>query len=230
MAAYAGSLGAQDVDDSARQRDAARVIVANGQVSTEKKGQTWALGDAERIAVTKPIRTGPAGYGRFEVAGGTTFDVFGSTILTFRPNVGNPQDLLDILTGRVTVQLKMSPEQPVVYRVQTPVAIITAHGDAAFTLAVDDEDDATRIDVQTGEVSVQHALLPRDLPVVVKAGDAIAVQRDSPLISRRLDRGSLYRYTFGVLFGHLGSVIPGHSPRNIVSEDVPDANMLARNR
>jgi hypothetical protein len=91
---------------------------------------------------------------------------------------------------------------------------------------VDDEDNSSRIDVQEGEISVQHALLPRTEPVLVKAGDAIAVHPDEPLISRRLDRGSLYHCTFQKIWKTLGSAVPGHSNQS-EKEGGPEAQFLA---
>src|SRR4051794_13551893 len=67
---------ASDIDSFALQRDAALVISASGQVSTEKNGQDWAIGPAEHVWVTKPITTGSDGYARLEVLGGTSFEVF----------------------------------------------------------------------------------------------------------------------------------------------------------
>ncbi len=52
---------------------------------------------------------------------------------------------------------------------------------------------------------VQHTLLPRNEPVMVKAIDAILVQKDQP-ISHRVERGSLYRYTVKIL----SAITPGH--------------------
>ncbi len=159
-------------------------------MSTEKNGQDWAIGEAERVLPTKPIATGEDGYARFSVEGGSSFEVFAHSRVIFRKNAGNPQDLLDVITGRARVQLQMSAKQPFQFRVITPDALIMAHGPAAFTLAVDDEDDNTRIDVQQGEVLVQHTLIPSNGPILVKAGDAIAVEPDTPLVNRQLDRGS----------------------------------------
>jgi hypothetical protein len=60
--------------------------------------------------------------------------------------------------------------------------------------------------VVEGEVGVQHRLLPRNEPVIVKAVDAILVQKNQP-ISHRVERGSLYRYTVKIL----SAITPGRS-------------------
>jgi hypothetical protein len=110
------------------------------------------------------------------------------------------------------VQIIPSPEQPLQSRVMTPAAIILCRGTAVFAIAVDDEDNSTRIDVQQGEVLVQHALLPRTDPVLVQAGDAISVQADAPLVLRKLDRGFLYHLSFQKIWKTLGAAVPGHRP------------------
>jgi ferric-dicitrate binding protein FerR (iron transport regulator) len=211
LAVFSSQATASDIDSFALQRDAALVISASGRVSTEKNGQDWAIGPAEHIWVTKPIATGADGYARLEVLGGTSFEVFAHSKVRFRKNPGNPQDLLDITTGRVRLQIVFSPEQPLQTRVLTPAAIIICHTPSTFAIAVDDEDNTVRVDVQQGEIQIQHALLPRDDPVVVKAGDSIAVEADEPIVSRKLDRGSLYHYAFRVIWKTLGSAVPGHS-------------------
>jgi hypothetical protein len=225
---FALSLSASDIDSSFLQKDSALVLSASGQVSTEKRGQDWAIGPGEHIPVTKPVFTGEDGYARFEVAGGSSFEVFAHSYVVFRKNPGNPQDLLDITTGRVRVQTQLSADQPLASRILSPVAIIVCRGSAAFVIAVDDEDNTARIDVQQGEVFVQHALMPQGEPVMVKAGDAISIQADEPLISRRLDRGSLYRYAFHTLLKTLGSAIPGHSGKNL-RDEAPEGQFLAAN-
>ncbi|HXE14677.1 MAG TPA: FecR family protein [Bryobacteraceae bacterium] len=203
------TLLAVDIDSSALQKDAALVVSASGQVSTERKGQEWAVAAGQRIWVTKPIITGTDGYANFQVAGSTSFEVFAHTRLVFRKNAGNPQDLLDIDTGRVGVQVYQSGALPF-YRIITPVAIIVSHGSASLAIAVDDEDKSVRVDVRSGEISVQHALLPQANPVIVGAGDAIEIQADEPLALRKLDRGSLYQYAFHAIWKTLASTIPGH--------------------
>jgi hypothetical protein len=226
---FLSPLFASDIDSAALQKDSALVISAMGQVSTENKGQDWAIGRAEHIWVTKPINTGEDGYAKFQVAGGTTFEVFAHSRVVFRKNPGNPQDLLDVATGRVRIQVQLSIDQPLQTRIITPAAVILCHGTASFAIAVDDEDDSTRIDVQQGEVNVQHALLPRSEPLMVKAGDAISVHADEPLVLRRLDRGSLYHYAIQKIWKTLGSAVPGHSGKGDKEGD-PESPILASNR
>ncbi len=77
-----------------------------------------------------------------------------------------------------------------------------------------------------GEVRVQHTLLPRSEPTIVRAVDAILVRSDQQ-ISRRLDRGSLYRYTVKPLHDLWTAVTPGHGNRS--GEPIEGNHFLASN-
>ena len=94
-------------------------------------------------------------------------------------------------------------------RIFTPAATITALQAATVSIAID-EDQTIRIDVLEGEVRVQHTLLPRNEPTIVRAVDAILVQRDQQ-ITRRVDRGTLYRYAIKPLRDLWVAVVPGHA-------------------
>ena len=185
----------------------AHATIVTGQVTRIRDAQPWALSSGERVPVRQTITTGPDGYAHFEVGGGSSFDLFANSRVVFRENTASAGDLLDVLAGRVRIHLRPTLGQSQ-QRVFCPVAIVSAHHQAAtFAIAVD-EDDTVRIDVFEGEVTVQHTLLPRNEPTLLRAVDAILVKKDEP-ISRRVDRGSLYRYTVKVLsaitFGHGGS-------------------------
>lgn len=182
----------------------AHAVIVTGQVSRLRDQRPWALSAGERVPIQQMINTGQDGYARFAVAGGSTFDIYANSRVVFRQNAAAAGDLLDVLAGRVRIHLQPTPGEPQ-QRIFTPVAIITAHDPCTVVLAID-EDDTVRIDVVEGQVHVQHTLLPRSEPVLVKAIDAILVQKDQP-ISRRVDRGSLYRYTVKIL----SAITPGHS-------------------
>jgi hypothetical protein len=186
----------------------ARVISVSGQVTRIRDGQPWAVSAGDRIPVQQVITSGRDGYARFEVAGGSSFEMFAGSRITFRRNTANENDLLDVIGGRVRIHLQPAIGQ-LQQRVFCPVAIITAHEPADIALAVD-EDENVRIDVIEGAVRVQHAFLPRSEPVLVTAVDAILVQKDQH-ISRQLDRGSLYRYTVKPLKGVLSAITFGHA-------------------
>lgn len=191
------------LDWSAMQAYEAHATVVTGQVSRIRDEQPWAVSAGERVPVQQVITTGPDGYAHFEVRGGSSFDIFGNSRVVFRQNAATAGDLLDVVAGRVRVHLQPSIGQ-LQLRVFCPVAIVSTHQPATIAIGID-EDETARIDVIEGEVGVQHTLLPRNEPVMVKAVDAILVQKDQP-ISHRVERGSLYRYTVKIL----SAITPGH--------------------
>lgn len=201
------AIGTAWAQDPALQPYEAHATVVSGQVTRIRDEQPWALSSGERVPVRQTITTGSDGYAHFELRGGSSFDLFSNSKVVFRQNTASVGDLLDVMSGRVRIQLRPTAEQPQ-QRIFCPVAVITTrHQPATVTVAVD-EDDTVRIDVLEGEVAVQHTLLPRNDPTLVRAVDAILVKPDEP-ISRRVDRGSLYRYTVkiwsAITFGHGGN-------------------------
>ena len=203
---YAAFVRGQEhpVDASLMQSLAAKATVINGQVTRLRDGQPWAISEGDQISVQQIISTGVDGYGHFQIRGGSSFDIFSNSRIIFRRNPTGPGDLLDLISGRLRIKMQpgLGQEQ---LRVFSKVAVITAHESALIGLAID-EDSTLRVDVIEGDVRVQHRFLPRNEPVLVKAIDAILVQADQP-ISRRLNRGSLYRYTVRIL----AAITPGHS-------------------
>ena len=184
------------VDWSAMQHYEAHATAVSGQVSRFQDEQPWAVSAGEHVRVQQVIATGADGYAHFEVAGGSSFDIFENSRVIFRQNVSSAGDLLDVVSGRVRIHLQPTVGQ-LQLRVFCPVAIISTHQPATIAVGID-EDETTRIDVIEGEVRVQHTLLPRNDPELVKAVDAIVVQPNQP-ISHRVERGSLYRYTVKIL-------------------------------
>ena len=215
----------QAVDSSAMQKYEARATIVTGQVTRTRDDQPWALSAGERVPIRQSIKTGRDGYGHFEVAGGSYFDVYSNSHVVFRENAASAGDLLDVISGRVRIHLQPGYGQPH-QRVFTPAATISTFDQEPATIAVAiDEDDTIRIDVLEGQVRIQHTLLPRGEAVVVKAVDAILVRPDEP-ISRKMDRGSLYRYTLKSLKGAWDSIIPGHSGNHFANPMLSAGNML----
>ncbi|HZS56324.1 MAG TPA: FecR domain-containing protein [Bryobacteraceae bacterium] len=191
------------VDPVVMQPYEAHATVVSGKVDRVGDELPWAVSNGEHVPIQQTITTGPDGYARFEVKGGSSFDLLSNSKVVFRQNAASAGDLLDVKAGRVRVHLQPGPGQWQ-QRIFCPVAIVSTHEPATVSLAVD-EDSSVRIDVLQGEVRVQHALLPRSDPVLVKAVDAILVRPDEQ-ISRKVDRGSLYRYTVKILV----ALTPGH--------------------
>lgn len=170
----------------------AYVTAAQGQVSIDRDNRPWAISAGENVGTQRTITTGQDGYAKFSVKGGSGFELYANSRIIFRENPGRAGDLIDVVSGRVRVHLNPSPSE-IEQRIFCRTAIITAREPATVAVATD-EDGNVRIDVLEGQVAVQHALLPRSEPTIVRAIDAIVVQPDEQ-ISRRVERGSLYRYT-----------------------------------
>lgn len=202
----AGSLHAQNAvsDPQATQALQARATIANGQVTRLRDDQPWAISTGDQVPVQQTVSTGQDGYAQMKLEGGTSFEIFSNSKVMFRQNAGNPNDVMDLLAGRVRVQLR--PKRGEQQRIFSPSAIISTHLPTSLALAVD-EDDTVRIDVIEGEIRVQHTRLPGNEAVLVRAIDSILVQKNEA-ISRRVDRGTLYRYRARIMtaitFGHSG--------------------------
>jgi hypothetical protein len=222
--AGSGCAGTVPLDVAASEDLRADALVVTGKVTYLRDSQPWAVSSGELVPLGKTIETGDDGYGHFKVAGGDTFDIFANSQVVFRGNAGNPGDLLDVHSGRVRIHLAAARGEPQ-QRIFTPSAIISVRGSASLSLAIDEE-GTVRIDVTEGEIRVQHALLPRSEPVVVRAIDAILV-RPNETVSRRVDRGSLYRYTVKIwsalTFGH-----SGHDGEPIEGNRFFDFDVVAR--
>jgi hypothetical protein len=198
------------LDQAVVQKYEARATVVTGKVTRTRDAQPWALSSGERVPIQQVITTGSDGYAHFDVEGGGNFDIFANSQVVFRQNAATAGDLLDVIAGRARIHLKPQLGQPQ-QRILTPIAWIAAVQEATVSIAID-EDGAMRIDVLEGEVRVQHTLLPRSEPTIVRAVDAILVRSDQQ-ISRRLDRGSLYRYAVK-LHNLWSAVTPGHSNKS----------------
>jgi hypothetical protein len=185
------------------QRYEAHATMVSGKVDRVRDEMPWAVSNGERVPVQQTITTGADGYAHFEVQGGSSFDLLSNSKVVFRENAASVGDLLDVTDGRVRVHLQPGPGQWQ-QRIFCPVAIISTHQPSTIAVAVE-EDSSVRIDVLAGQVRVQHKLLPRSEPVLVKAVDAIVVRPDES-ISRTVDRGSLYRYAVKILV----ALTPGH--------------------
>lgn len=215
FAALAGAAQAQRDTD-------AHVTIAQGQVCIDYDEQAWALSSGESVSAQNVLKTGADGFARLELSNGSYFEVFANSRVGFRRNGGTAGDLVDVYLGRAKVHMQPDLGQPQ-QRVFTPVAVISAIVPATIAVAIDGN-DMVRIDVLEGEVRVQHKLLPRMEPTIVKAVDAILVQPDEQ-ISRRLDRGALYRYAIK-LRDLIGILTPGHAGRG--AQPVEQEPLLAR--
>lgn len=169
---------------------AAKVLVAEGNVSVLKDTQAWALMAGQSIPPRQEIVTGHDGYALLELSDGSRFEVFANSRATFRHNSGNLRDLIDLWVGRVKVHINKLNGEPNPNRVRTPTAVISVRG-TIFDVVVDPEEDVTTVAVEEGQVAVQHAILPYTEAKVLNPGDSIRVYKNAPIARNRIDRGMI---------------------------------------
>ncbi len=89
-----------------RADQAARVVSLDGQVSVMRDAIPWALKEGDPVRVRELIVTGPDGSAVFELADGSTFEIYPNSHVTFRNTPGNLRDLLDLWLGRIKVHIR----------------------------------------------------------------------------------------------------------------------------
>jgi len=185
--------------------EAARVVTLTGQVTVLHDSQPWALNSGDQIRLGQVIISGPDGFAVFEIADGSTFEVYANSRVVFRKTPGNLKDLLDVLIGRVRVHIQKWGGQPNNNRVFTPTAVISVRG-TVFDVEVEDEDDTTLVVVEEGLVEVQHAKHP-GTPKLLGAGEWLRVYKNQPLAVSRLDKSSVLNFTLRSLADALYTVV-----------------------
>ncbi len=172
---------------------AAKAISATGRVSVLRDGIEYAIDVGGEVRVKELIFTGPDGQARFQVSDGSFFDVYPNSRVIFRKNTSDWKDLLDLLVGRIRVHIQHWGDQPNPNRVLTPTAVISVRG-TTFDVSVDDDDEATMVEVEEGTVEVRHALLPSNNPKVLTTGDTLTVYRNVPIATNRFDKGEIFKH------------------------------------
>jgi len=164
---------------------AARVVEMQGRVSVFQDNNEIPLYAGSPVQPRQLIRTGPDGYAKFQLADGSTFEVFQNSQAVFRTNPASLGDLLDVVIGRVKVFIQHR-NGPNPNRVTTQTAVISVRG-TVFDVVVEDEDATTLVSVDEGIVGVRHLLLPGN-EIQLQTGESFRVFRNQPL-AKRLDRG-----------------------------------------
>jgi len=168
---------------------AARVLSLTGQVYVLHDSQPFALNVGDAVQAKQVIVSEGDGNAVFCVSDGSSFEVFPNSEVVFRDNPGTWRDLLDVLVGKIRVQIeKLGGPNP--NRVQTPTATISVRG-TIFDVTVDDEERTTEVAVEEGSVSVRHKLLPSSTEKIVNQGETLKVYPDQPLSQSRIDKGAL---------------------------------------
>ena len=190
VAATAGACCAQ-LPFSNSSNYAAKVLSQSGQVSVLKDAQPWALSVGDGVEVRDLIITGFDGHALFSVSDGSTFEVFPNSRVVFRKNPPVWRDFLDVLMGKVRVHIEHMGITPNPNRVLTPTAVISVRG-TTFEVSVSDDDEDTLVQVQDGQVEVEHAILPNGVPKLISAGESLTIRRNEP-IAHNFDKGGFAR-------------------------------------
>ena len=169
---------------------AARVVALGGDVSVLKGSYPWILTVGDTIQMQQVVVTGDDGFAEFELADGSTFQIFPNSRVTFRNNPGEWKDMLDLWLGRVKIYIQKLGGQPNRNRVFTPTAVISVRG-TIFDVIIEDEDDTTLVSVDEGLVDVRHRLIGETRSRLVGEGEFIRVYKNEPLASRAVDRNAL---------------------------------------
>jgi hypothetical protein len=142
------------------------------------------------VQLQQVIMTGADGYAVFQVSDGSTFEVYPNSEIVFRRTPGNWKDLVDILIGRVKFTIQKFGGQPNHNRVITPTAVISVRG-TVFEVEVEDDEATTLVQVDEGQVEVQHAKHPGK-PKILNAGEWLRVYKDQPIAKSPVDKGSVF--------------------------------------
>ncbi|MEO8099870.1 MAG: FecR family protein [Acidobacteriota bacterium] len=173
--------------DSAKHAATAKTV--QGRVSVLRDLREWAIDVGDTVKVQETIVTGRDGHALFAVSDGSTFEVFPNAKVVFRKNPGNFKDLLDVMLGRVRVQIEHIGTTPNPNKVLTPTAVISVRG-TIFDITVAENDENTLVEVEEGSVEVVHAL--RGGRRVLAAGESVRVYRDEN-IAKGPDKGNIMR-------------------------------------
>ena len=179
--------------DSASYAAKAETVV--GQVSV-LRDVPWALSVGDSVQVQQMILTGSDGYALFRVSDGSTFEVYPNSRVIFRKNPGNWRDLIDVIVGRIRVQIQHLGTTPNPNRVLTPTAVISVRG-TVFDVQVDDDlEETTLVEVEEGVVEVRHALLPTNNPTTLRTGESMRVYKNVPIARGLVDKGTVLKQVF----------------------------------
>jgi hypothetical protein len=185
------AVGALCLAQQAVPDHSAKVITQFGQLSALSDNGLRALSFGDSLKPQQVVVTGPDGYGKFQVADGSTFEVFANSKVMFREHVGDLQEILNVLIGHVKVYIQHLNGLPNYNKVTSPTAVISVRG-TVFEVVVEDEDGTTFVSVDEGVVGVKNQTAAGET-VDLRAGDSIRVIRNQPLQPRAIDRGAAFR-------------------------------------
>jgi len=168
---------------------AAKLVAMTGQVSVLRDGEPWAMHVNDYVQPMQVIVTGDNGSGMFKVADGSTFEVFPNSKVYFRANRGNWDDLLELILGKIKVQIEHLGGVPNGNKVHTPTAVISVRG-TTFDVEYDPDKEYTTVTDEDGSVEVARATRLNDKKIL-HANESIVVYKNEPLGKSGIDKGEL---------------------------------------
>jgi FecR protein len=173
----------------ADQNGAAKLTQFTGQISYMKGSDLWVLNLGDTVYPQQVIVTGADGYGLFQLADGSTFEVFPKSKVVFRANRGDWRDLLEVILGKIRVQIEHPGGLPNNNKVRTPTAVISVRG-TVFDVDVEDEDGTTMVLDEEGQVEVRHLLRAGNV-AVLNPMEYIRIYKNEPIARKLIDKGGL---------------------------------------
>jgi ferric-dicitrate binding protein FerR (iron transport regulator) len=198
----------QSAADSAVEKEgAAKLINFTGQISVIRGGDPWALSTGSIVKRQEVIVTGSDGWGVFEVADGSKFEVFPKSRVVFRADQGEWRQLLDVWLGKVRVQIEHFGGLPNNNKVHTPTAVISVRG-TIFSVEVEDQTHTTTVIDEEGSVSVRHRLHTGE-EKILNPGEYVKVFENQPLARALIDKNGILQHLNQALSDALRQVALG---------------------
>ncbi len=166
---------------------AARLVAFQGQISVLRGTEPWALNVGDYVQPGQVIVTGADGTGMFKVGDGSTFEIFAKSKVVFRANRGDWQDLLEIMLGKIKVQIEHPGGLPNNNKIRTPTAVISVRG-TTFDVDYDEEKELTTVFDEEGSVEVARSSRLDDKRIL-NANQSVEVYKNSPLAKASFDKG-----------------------------------------
>lgn len=207
---------------------AAKLLSFTGQISVMRDSSPWALNAGDFVKPEQVIVTGPDGYGIFQVADGSQFEVFPKSRVVFRANRGDWRDLLEVWLGKIRVQIEHPGGLPNHNKVRTPTAVISVRG-TIFDVEVDDDSSTTTVLDEEGSVEVRHLLRAGETKILT-AGESVRIYKNEPLARQSIDKGSLLQraakaasdaFYQAAMNSRAGSPVAGTTPASVPAVGSP---------
>jgi ferric-dicitrate binding protein FerR (iron transport regulator) len=183
---------------------AAKLITMSGHVVVNR-GTPFVLAEGDLIQPSETVTTGPDGSAVFQVADGSTFDVYPNSQVVFRANGSNWKDLVDIYLGKIKVKIEHLGNLPNHNTVRTPTAVIAVRG-TVFDVDVNGTDETTQVLCEEGKVEVYHLLLPGNSRML-NPGESVTIFKNQPLAKATVDHGVIMQKVFRAMSDTLDQIL-----------------------